>query len=255
MQQLLVSVRGPREAIQAAKGGANIADVEYPVSALGTPYPLNILAARRALDRNRFRRVLVSTNIGEHQQDRASACQAALGVAAAGADVIKCGLAALPLSPAVYQGRTLVRTVKYFNRRKKVVPAVFVDPDMQRFFNPFREGVALVTRTKSDGLLIDTLNKSIGRGLLDYCGIPDIRRLARHLHRVGRQLWVAGSLTVSDLELLWPVGVDVICVRAAACQQTGLGRFGEVKEKIVAELVATRPVRQQGTHTYRRKTV
>jgi hypothetical protein len=42
MQRLLVSVRGPNEAVAAAKGGAHIADVEFPGSALGTPYPLNI---------------------------------------------------------------------------------------------------------------------------------------------------------------------------------------------------------------------
>ena len=35
LQRLLVSVRGPNEAVAAAKGGAHIADVEYPASALG----------------------------------------------------------------------------------------------------------------------------------------------------------------------------------------------------------------------------
>ena len=34
MGRLLVSVRGPDEALAAAKGGAHIADVEYPGSAL-----------------------------------------------------------------------------------------------------------------------------------------------------------------------------------------------------------------------------
>jgi len=46
MQRLLVSVRGPQEAIAAIRGGAHIADVEYPASALGTSYPLNILTVR-----------------------------------------------------------------------------------------------------------------------------------------------------------------------------------------------------------------
>ncbi len=40
MGRLLVSVRGPNEAVAAAQGGAHIADVEYPASALGTPYLL-----------------------------------------------------------------------------------------------------------------------------------------------------------------------------------------------------------------------
>lgn len=46
VERLLVSVRGSNKAIAAAKGGAHITDVEYPGSALGDPYPLNIKAVR-----------------------------------------------------------------------------------------------------------------------------------------------------------------------------------------------------------------
>lgn len=52
-----MSVRGPKEALVAARGGAQIADVEFPASALGTPYPLNIAAVRKSLNQARFRRV------------------------------------------------------------------------------------------------------------------------------------------------------------------------------------------------------
>ena len=90
---LLVSVRGPVEAVAAARGGAHIADVEHPGSALGTPYPLNIKAVREALDAAGFSDLPLSTNIGEDQPVRSSACQAALGVAIAGANYVKCGLA------------------------------------------------------------------------------------------------------------------------------------------------------------------
>jgi len=48
-QRLLVSIRGRNEALAAVQGGAHIADVEYPASALGTPYPLNIMAVRQAV--------------------------------------------------------------------------------------------------------------------------------------------------------------------------------------------------------------
>jgi uncharacterized protein (UPF0264 family) len=51
MQKLLVSIRCPVEAVQAAKGGAKIADVEYPASALGTPYLLNIYTVREKLNK------------------------------------------------------------------------------------------------------------------------------------------------------------------------------------------------------------
>ena len=134
MQKLLVSVRGAKEAIQAVKGGAHIADVEYPASALGTPYPLNIRTVRNRLNKMGYKKILVSTNIGENPIIRASSCQAALGVATAGADIIKCGLAELPFEAAVYLSETLARTVKKYYPKKKIIPAVFVDADMQRFF-------------------------------------------------------------------------------------------------------------------------
>lgn len=63
MGRLLVSVRGPVEAVAAAKGGAHIADVEYPRSALGTPYPLNIKAVRQRLDAEGFAEMPISTNM------------------------------------------------------------------------------------------------------------------------------------------------------------------------------------------------
>ena len=72
MGRLLISVRGPNEALAAAKGGAHIADVEYPASALGTPHPLNIKAVRSRLDNEGFRGVPISTNIGEDQPRRST---------------------------------------------------------------------------------------------------------------------------------------------------------------------------------------
>lgn len=107
--RLLVSVRGPQEALAAAEGGAHIADVEYPASALGTPYPLNIKAVRHRLDGHGFKEMPISTNIGEGQPVSSAACQAALGVALAGADYIKCGLPALAFGSALYLGRILVQ--------------------------------------------------------------------------------------------------------------------------------------------------
>lgn len=241
MQKLLVSVRGAKEALQAVKGGAHIADVEYPASALGTPYPLNISTVRNRLNKAGYKSILVSTNIGENPTIRASSCQAALGVATAGADVIKCGLAEIPFKAASYLGETLVRIVKKFYPKKKIIPAVFVDTDMQRFFKPFEEGIKLINIIKADGLLIDTYNKSIGKGLLSYCSLKDIASFVKRCHKIGKEAWIAGSIKIDELPVLWKTGVDVICVRGAACEQTGKGRFGEVNAKIVANLVATIP--------------
>src|SRR5260221_79296 len=135
MQKLLVSVSGALEAIEACNGGAHIADVEYPISALGTPYPLNIFAVKQRLIKAGYKRKLVSTNIGEKQLNRSTACQSAVGVAVAGADLVKCGLAELDLEDAVYLGKSIVRSVRKLTKNKKVYPAVFVDDKYQKIFN------------------------------------------------------------------------------------------------------------------------
>ena len=244
--RLLVSVRGKLEATAAAHGGAHIADVEYPASALGTPYPLNIAAVRKGLNSAGYTHVQVSTNIGERQHERANACQAALGVAVAGADLIKFGLAELPLEAAVYLGRQIVRTVRQWFPQKKLYAAVFLDQDLQRSFEVLRDSFPLVRRIGADGVLIDTFNKGIGKGLLDYCSVADVKQFARRMHAMRKEAWLAGSIRRDELALLWHAGADVICVRGAACKPgKGEGRFGEVQSNIVAELAATIPKRSK----------
>ena len=237
--RLLVSVRGPKEAVAAAKGGARIADVEYPGSALGTPYPLNIKAVRDELDNAGFRDLPISTNIGEEQPHRSTACQAALGVAIAGADYVKCGFAGLDPKSAAYLGRNLVRTIHEWCPNKKVYPAVFPDEEWSVSFDPLTDGPRLVEEIDCDGLLIDTFNKNIGRGLTDYYDSAALARFVEQLHAIGKEAWLAGSISKDDLPRLWTTGVDVICVRGAACElDAGEARFGEVTREQVAKLIA-----------------
>ncbi len=216
-QRLLVSVRGPNEALAAAQGGAHIIDVEYPGSALGTPYPLNIKAVRNALDEAGYKDLPISTNIGEDQPDRSTACQAALGVATAGANYVKCGLAGLDPKAAEYLGRNLVRTVREWFPGKKVYPAVFPDEEFSISFDPLKDGPRLVEAIECDGLLIDTFNKTIGRGLLDYYDVTDLCAFVNTLHRLDKQVWLSGSITKDHLQQIWTTRVDVICVRSSAC--------------------------------------
>ena len=240
MQRLLVSVRGPNEAVAAAKGGAHIADVEYPASALGTPYPLNIKTVREALNANGFEHIPVSTNIGEDQPRRSSACQAALGVAVAGADYVKCGMAGLDPKAAAYLGRNLIRTIRQWFPDRKVYPAVFPDEEFAISFDPLTDGPALVEEIDCDGLLIDTYRKDIGKGLLDYYELDQLGAFVGVLHSIGKEVWLAGSIVKQELPVLWTIGVDVVCVRGAACKVLqGEGRFGGVSSSVVADLVGT----------------
>lgn len=234
MQKLLVSVRGKNEALEAVKGGAHIVDAEYPTSALGTPYPINIYAIRKAVPT----RIMVSTNIGEEQARRSTAAQAVLGVATAGADIIKAGLAGLNYDEAEYLARNIVRTVKHWYPHKKVIPTFFADTKLAKILDPIEEAPALATKVKANGVLIDTFDKTKGKRLIDYYSYKDIKTFVSACHRRHIEAWIAGSITKEELSYFWETGVDVICVRGAACEK-GDDRMGAVKSHIVMDLVKT----------------
>ena len=236
MQRLLVSVRGPTEALEAVEGGAHIVDVEYPASALGTPYPLNIWTMRKRVPK----RVFVSTNIGEEQARRSTAAQAVLGVATAGADMIKAGLAGMDNKEGSYLARSIVRTVKHWYPRKKVIPTFFADTKLAKILDPIEEAPALAARVKADGVLIDTFDKTKGKRLVDYYDFEDLKVFVRACHKRHIEAWIAGSIRKEELPSFWATGVDVICVRGAACGRAD-DRMGRVKAETVERLVETMP--------------
>jgi len=234
MQRLLVSVRGRNEALEAVKGGAKIVDAENPDSALGKVYPLNIATIKKASLKHKG--VTVSTNIGEKQLNRRTACQSALGVATAGADTIKVGMASLRNDQVKLLTDTVTRTIKYWYREKKVIPAFFADTKLRKVFDPFARVKWLADITEIDGILIDTFNKEIGKGLLDYVNVGTIKRFVDDCHHAGLEAWIAGSIKATQIEKLWDTGVDVICVRSAACGKAS-DRGGKVRADLVSRLV------------------
>jgi len=149
----------------------------------------------------------------------------------------------MPLEEAGEFGPTLVRTVKKWFPKKQVIPAVFADERLARWYvDPIKDGPNLAAHMKADGLLVDTFDKGVGMGLLDYYSLKDIRRFVRKCHERSVEAWVAGSIGLDELPGLWESGVDVVCVRGAACKPgTGPGRFGTVRAALVKQLVATIP--------------
>lgn len=237
MQRLLVSVRGKLEALEAVRGGAHIVDVEYPGSSLGTPYPLNVNAVRLAIPPG----VQVSTNIGELQLDRGTACQAAVGVAVAGADIVKAGLAQMSQRDATYVGKSIVRTIRRLVPRSQVVLALFADPDLaRRYVDPIKAGPSIASEVSANGVLVDTFDKKKGKGLLDYLTLSQVRAFVQRCHEQGLEAWLAGSITLDQMRRLWDTAVDVICVRAAATEPVAQeGRFAPVTSERVRRLAAT----------------
>lgn len=233
--KLLLSVRGKNEAVEALKGGAHIIDAEYPASALGTQYPLNIVAIRSVTSPN----IPVSTNIGEKQFRWATASQAALGVALAGADIVKAGLGGIRKKKnAVYVMKLIVRNVRYWFPAKSLITTLFADPEFADSVNPFL-APEIAQAAGAQGVLIDTFNKKIRKNLLDYMSFKELTRITEDCHKRELEAWVAGSLTKDHLPPLWKIDVDVICVRGAAC--AGGREAGRVDRELVKQLVETIP--------------
>ena len=93
---------------------------------------------------------------------------------------------------------------------------MFPDEEWSTRFDPLADGPALVEEIDCDGLLINTFNKSIGKGLVDYYDPTELGEFVKRIHNLGKEAWLAGSISKDDLSQLWPTGVDVICVRSAA---------------------------------------
>ena len=236
-QRLLISVRGRNDAIEAVAGGAHIIDVEYPGSALGTPYPLNIQAVRNCVPRDR----MVATNIGEKQHVWATASQAALGVAIAGADVVKVGLAELRLMKAIHVMERVVRNVKKWAPEKSVIAVFFADEELRAILDPITQAWQVAMTARTEGILIDTFFKERGKGLLDCLTLPQLDVFVEHCHQNNIEAWIAGSISTEQMPDLWRTGVDVICIREAATVKPKSGRMGKVSSVLVEELIGTIP--------------
>lgn len=235
-QRLLVSVRGKNDAIEAVKGGAHIIDAEYPGSALGTCYPANIHTIRKVTPADR----LVSTNIGEKQFVWSTAGQAAVGVAFAGADIVKVGLAELPEKLAKKVMRDVVKQVNFFfkKQQKMTITTLFADDKLRKILDPVTKGWEVSAYAKADGVLIDTFDKNCGKGLLDWMSLKEIKTFIKNCHKHNQKAWIAGSITAEQMPSLWKTGVDVICVRGAVCE-SGSRRQGNVTASKVNKLLLT----------------
>ena len=215
---LLVSVRGPNEALDAATGGATRIDVIGPATPIGTPYPLNLYSIKGRLLAAQQRSVRISAPVSAEHASRAAAAQAALGLCAAGADVVRFAVVDLTLGAAAYLGDSIVRTVRSLGGGgRHVVPVVYVDRAQRRFFQPFREGPELARRCGADGLMVDTHDRLAGRGLLDDVSIEEIATFATEMHEMNMEAWVGGGIGIDAMDALRASGVDVVCVRRAAC--------------------------------------
>jgi hypothetical protein len=120
--------------------------------------------------------------------------------------------------------------------RKRLIATFFADRKLRRICDPLRDGVIVAADAKVSGVLIDTFRKTAGNGLLDLLSLSQIGSFAKLCKKKGLEAWVAGSVTEEQLRDLSSTGVDVVCVRGAACR--GAERQGPVDRRIVVRLAS-----------------
>jgi len=224
--RLLVSPMNIEEAGAALQGGADILDVKNPKEgSLGANFPWAIRAVVDLADG----RVPVSATIGDLEFKPGTASLAALGAAAAGAEFIKAGLlGAKTLEQAEEMLQGIVRAVKDYDPRKKVVAAGYSDYARVGSISP-QLLIAAAEKAGADVVMVDTAVKD-GRATFEFMSEQDLREFIDLGHASGLEVALAGSIDFVHLDLLSRLEPDIIGVRGIVCG-------GDRRSAVRAELV------------------
>jgi len=220
MTGLLASVRSAEEAALAVAGGADIIDAKEPsAGALGRVEALVL----RAIVREVGSRCSVSATIGDLALEPGAVSAAVEATARDGADIVKIGV-----FPGDLAG-TWTALGSLRGRGLRLVAVMFADraPELQQLTERCAEAGFY-------GVMLDTADKTSGplTSHFDHAALSDFVSRARSLNLVSG---LAGSLRLSDVQSLAPLGANYLGFRSAL---TVAGRSGAL------DATALRRVRQ-----------
>lgn len=228
--KLLISVVDVQEAQEALLGGADIIDVKRPSEgSLGACPPKIVREVVRSLPSQ----VEVSAAIGDAPDLPGTMALAALGAAVSGVDYVKVGIyGPNSLEGAVVMLNEVVEAVKSYDSSIKVVAASYADYEKAGCLEP---SIVLEASRKAevDAWMVDTKVKD-GSHLLNFTSLKCLKNLVDRAHDYGMMAAIAGSLGIDDLELIYPMGADVVGFRKAVCE--GDRSKGRLKRELVEKL-------------------
>lgn len=254
-----------------------VVDAEHMEQALGPATVAEIFEIRKSIGEY----VYISTNVSESPQivrdmrtgiinTRSTAALSASKITAAidaGADVVKVGFAHMDEFKRDIRSEEAVRQMKII--RKEVdravekgaivtplnrttryplvsvfFPEIGIDSHGERPWDIASKGIELTAKGGWQCMLIDTFEKHTGRKYSDYFTLEQTAKLAKLAHENRIELWIAGSISLAEIEPLIGCKVDLICFGGAArhgsAQRSKLvdGRQDQtIKRPLVAELV------------------
>lgn len=228
--KLLVSPINVEEAKIAKLGGADIIDVKNPKEgSLGANFPWVIKAVKKAVGN-----VPVSATIGDFDYKPGTASLAALGAASAGAEYIKVGLYGIHTrEQAMDMLVNIVRSVKSYDKNKKVVAAGYSDYRRINSISPF-ELPLIGAEAGVDVVMVDTGIKD-GRSTFEFLTEDELKEFVSSARKLGLQTALAGTIKFEDMPLLKEISPDIIGVRGCVC---GGDRDSTIKKELVARLKA-----------------
>jgi len=201
------------EARAALAGGADIIDVKNPKEgSLGANFPW---AIRSVVDLAAGR-VPVSATIGDLDYKPGTASLAALGAAVAGAEYVKAGLLGVKTpEQAVEMMAAIVRAVKDFDPRKKVVAAGYSDHARAGCISPLLLP-EIAAGAGADLVMVDTAVKD-GMSTFAFMSEAELDRFIGLGHARSLQVALAGAIGFEQLEMLKRLDPDIIGVRGIVC--------------------------------------
>ena len=230
VMKLLVSPINVEEAKIARQGGADIIDVKNPKEgSLGANFPWMIKAVKRVAGN-----VPVSATIGDFNYKPGTASLAALGAAVAGAEYIKVGLYDIHTKEqALDMLLNIVRSVKDFDKNKKVVASGYSDYRRINSISPF-ELPSVGAEAGVDVVMMDTGIKD-GRSTLEFLTEQELMEFVQSAKSLGLKSAIAGTIKFEDIPVLKRISPDIIGVRGCVC---GGDRNSTIRRELVERLKA-----------------
>lgn len=228
IMKLLVSPINVEEAIICKLGGADIIDVKNPKEgSLGANFPWMIKAVKNAAGTTQ-----VSATIGDFNYKPGTASLAALGAAVAGADYIKVGLYDIQTrEQAMEMLKNIVRSVKDYDKNKKVVASGYSDYKRINSISPF-ELPAVGEAAGVDIVMMDTGIKD-GRSTFEFLNDEELKEFVTSARDHGLQTALAGTIKFEDIPSLKIISPDIIGVRGCVC---GGDRNSSIRKELVEKL-------------------
>lgn len=216
--ELLISPKNVEEAKTILNaGGVKYIDCKNPnEGSLGANFPWMIKAMKDLIPTNGSQ--FLSATIGDFPYLPGSASLAALGAAAAGADIIKVGLKG-PRNEeeGIKLMKSVVKAVKDFNKKIMVVAAGYADRSRMKSSPEFLTIPTIAAESGSDFAMLDTYIKD-EKGLFDFLNVEQLLDFKEKAKNSNLKVALAGKIKHNDILKIKQISPDLIGVRSIVCE-------------------------------------